>query len=52
LPAIDALAIFAAFDAHQLGQKDSGESWPRIAGELMEFAGGMALGRFTDSGGI
>jgi hypothetical protein len=43
----DALAIFAVFTGYQLSQSSTGESWPRIGGELLEFGLGMAIARFT-----
>lgn len=45
----DALAIFSVFTGYQLSQSASGESWPRIGGELLEFGLGMAVARFIES---
>ena len=43
----DAIATSALFAGYQLSQRHSGESWPRIGGELIEFALGMLLSRFV-----
>jgi hypothetical protein len=43
----EAIAILALFSGYQISQSQSGESWPRIGGELLEFGLGMLLGRFT-----
>jgi len=43
----DALAIFALFSGYQVSQSASGESWPRIGGELLEFGLGMLIARFA-----
>ena len=43
MSAPSALAIFAIFMGYQIGQTHSGESWPRVGGELVEFGLGMLL---------
>lgn len=45
----DALALFAIFTGYQLSQSHTGESWPRIGGELLEFGLGMLVSRFMAS---
>ena len=36
-----ALGIFAVFSGYQISQTESGESWARVGGELLEFGLGM-----------
>lgn len=45
LPATDAVMIATMFTGYQLSQHDSGESWARIGGELLEFGLGMLVSR-------
>lgn len=49
LSSSDALAVFSIFTGYQLSQSASGESWPRIGGELLEFGLGMLVAKFTES---
>jgi hypothetical protein len=43
LPAAEALAVFSLFAGYQISQVDSGESWSRVGGELLEFGLGMLI---------
>lgn len=45
LPATDAVMIATMFAGYQISQHDSGESWARIGGELLEFGLGMLISR-------
>lgn len=42
-----ALALFAAFVAYQISQAQTGETWARTAGEVLEFSVGIMLSQFV-----
>lgn len=42
-----ALALFGAFVAYQISQAQTGETWTRTAGEVLEFSIGVMLSQFT-----
>lgn len=43
-----ALALFGAFVAYQISQAQTGESWTRTAGEVLEFSLGIMLSQLTE----
>ena len=43
LPPAAAMALSVAYTAYQIAQHPAGESWPRVAGQLLEFSAGLFL---------
>ena len=46
LEAHETLAVALAYAGYQIAQGGNGEPWPRVGGELVEFALGLAAARW------